>query len=183
MEDSENNQIGSQRNFSSPFREFVDNNATHKDKVTEIRKGYYPLVARVLLISCILDFLLFISLWIAFSINQDTIIFVLAILLVTKFACFLYYVFSITVNWSQTYFQFDDNHLIKMVGVYNTQQTVYNLNELNSVDFQISVLGRLLKYGHLTLVFKLQDGASQRVEIPYAIEPEKLKNYLSKYLK
>lgn len=173
---------GTPRDYSSPLREFVESDSRHKDKITEIRKGYYPLVARIVLLSLLLDFIS-LAIYIAviyFSLGSPAVYFITIFIL--KTVVLLYTAITMTYRWSQTYFQFEGNRLVRLVGVYNPQQTVYNLNELNSVEVRMSFLGRILKYGHLSLIFKLQNGLQKQVEIPYAVEPLKLKSYISKYL-
>jgi len=174
---------GSVRDFSSPFRQFIDQDGSHADKVSEIRKGYYPLIARIAIMAIFLDLLLLILFTIFFYFSTGlSLLAILVIITILKLAYFCYFAVNITYRWSQTYFQFENNRLIKLVGVYNPQQTIYNLHELNSVEVKIGILGRMLKYGHLILFFKLQGGEQQQLQIPYVIEPLKLKSYLSKYL-
>jgi len=154
-----------------------------KDKVTEIRKAYYPLVARILLMSVLFDLFLIIIFFIVQSISQNYIMIAIIILILVKIVVLAYYAIFTTFKWSQVYYQFDENRLIKLTGVYNPQETVYNLNNLYSVDAHVSILGRLLKYGHITLVFQVQDGEKQKVEIKHVIEPMECKKYFSKFLK
>lgn len=152
------------------------------EKITEVRKGYYPLVARIVIISVIFDLiLLLISLSMASLDYQIENVWIIIIQIV-KWLLLFYYAAFITWKWSQVYFRFEGNHLVKYIGLYNPQQVEYNLKNLDSVATKISLLGRILKYGHLDLTFQMQDGTHQKIEIPYVVEPQKLKSYISKYL-
>lgn len=159
-----------------------------QNQIIEIRKAYYPLIFRIFGIYVILDIIVLIV-WITLISSgalsgQETSSYIwLAVLFLIKFIIVFIMAIRLTVSWTFTYFHIEADNLVKKQGFYTPKETLYSLNQIYSVEAYSSPLGRIFKYGDLTLVFSTKGDNHERVDIWGIVEPFKYRDYFREYLK
>lgn len=159
-----------------------------QNQIVEIRKAYYPLIFRIFGVYIMLDVIVLI-IWILLiatnAVNgQDSSSYIwLAVLFLIKFIIIFVLAIKLTVNWTFTYYQIETDNLVKKQGFYTPKETLYSLNQIYSVEAYSGVLGRIFKYGDLTLVFSTKGDNREKVHIWGIVEPFKYRNNFREYLK
>lgn len=152
------------------------------ESIVEINRAYYPLIARIVLISVGLDVLFFIL----YFIFRDTGISlaVWIIFYIIKICIFIYLAARAAYGWTGTYYHIDEKNglLIKKVGVHFPKETAYSLKNLHSVYTYQNPLSKLLKYGDLALTFTNREGNKEEMRIMEVVDPQSYKEFFDKYL-
>lgn len=159
-----------------------------ENQIVEIRKAYYPLVFRIFGIYVIIDIFVLIAWTIiiatgAVSGQEIASLIWLAILFLIKFIIIFVLAIRLTVDWTFTYYHIESDNLVKLQGFYTPKETLYSLNQIYAVEAYSGFLGRILKYGDLTLTFSTQGDSREKVRIWGIVEPFKYRDYFRKYLK
>ncbi len=154
-------------------------------KIVEVRKAYYPLLARVVLLSIIFDVALIFAILLSLYANWSSlyIVYLATTLILVKTILLIIYAIKTTMAWTLVFYYIDQDKLIMNEGFYNPKETIYSLNNLNSVETYSNYLGRLLKYGDITLRFLGAENQIQEISLWGVVEPFKYQKYFQKYLK
>ncbi|MFA7244146.1 MAG: PH domain-containing protein [Patescibacteria group bacterium] len=155
-------------------------------KITEIRKAYYPLIVKIILLSFLFDVVLFIVFIILLSLTSDRVVlfYLFLILIAAKLAVLSVIAIKMTFAWTFIFYHIEDNRLIQYRGFYNPEEVIFNLNNLYSIDAYSSYLGRVLKYGDLSLTFiNNVNNEKDIIQIWGIVEPFQYKKYFQQFLK
>jgi uncharacterized membrane protein YdbT with pleckstrin-like domain len=159
-----------------------------QNQIIEIRKAYYPLIFRIFSIYIIIDIIVLITWMIIIATGavseQEIPSFIwLAILFLIKFIIIFILTIRMTIDWTFTYYHIENDNLVKLQGFYTPKETLYSLNQIYAVEAYSGFLGRIFKYGDLTLTFSTQGDSRERVRIWGIVEPFKYRDNFRKYLK
>lgn len=156
-------------------------------KLGPIRGSILLLISKLVLTVVFLDtiyyFLFyFLSIWFDVPLEwQDSIS---MSLLTTQFVIDLIQIGLIMyfiLNWSHTTYYIDGQHLIKHSGVLNTEEDVYDLATVRSVEVHQSLAGRALNFGDLILKTSASGGYQVVVILKGVSKPihweREIKNY------
>ena len=163
-------------------------NNKSQNQIVEIRKAYYSLIFRIFGIYIIIDIIVLIVWMILIATStisgQEIFSFIwLAFLFLIKSIIIFILAIRLTVDWTFTYYHIESDNLVKLQGFYTPKETLYSLNQIYAVEAYSGFLGRILKYGDLTLTFSAQGDNRAKVHIWGIVEPFKYRDYFREYLK
>ncbi len=92
-----------------------------------------------------------------------------------------YSLLHLVVSWISTMYYVTAGHLIRQRGVLHTEDTIYQLTDIESVVMDQSWLGKLLNFGDVTITFFVAR-IPEKVTL-YSIEnPKRYEELFSKYV-
>lgn len=154
------------------------------DKLSEVRKAYYPLIIRIIGLSFIVDLLMIFSLYfiltsemiIDYRIIWTAVVFMVKVLIMSIITTKLAY------EWTSKHYYINGDNLIKLEGIYYPNKTAYNLHDLFSVKIYQNILGKLLNYGCLSIKFRISSSKSKKIKIHHIVDPDEYQKYFEKYV-
>lgn len=152
------------------------------ESIVEINKAYYPLIARIVLISVGLD-VLFFALYMVLQ-STGTFLWIWVVFYLIKIVIFIYLSVRAAYGWTGTYYHIDEQSglLIRKIGLHFPKETAYSLKNLHSVYSYQNPLSKVLKYGDLALTFTNREGNKEELRISEVVNPNSYKEFFDKYL-
>jgi len=87
----------------------------------------------------------------------------------------IYLVIWIVLKWIHNVYYLTEKNIIKRSGILNTDEQIFDLKRIRSVDIHQGFIGKLLNYGDITIQTSASGGYQQDIYLTGISYPEKYK--------
>ena len=115
------------------------------------------------------------------GLDVNTLITAFWVINAAKFVLVVFVVLYVVLEWTSTIYYLDEHHLIKYSGAMHTQQSIYELRSIRTVDRKQSWLGKLANYGDIELLFGAS-GYREELVMQSVIDPHKYERIFAGHL-
>ncbi len=98
-----------------------------------------------------------------------------------KFFVEICLVLTIVIPWASTHYYITDRQLIRYVGISRRDETIFDLENLKSIELHQGWFGRLFNYGNILLTFS-SSGYTEKTTLFGVYNPKKYERFLKEKL-
>ena len=85
----------------------------------------------------------------------------------------IYFVIWIVLNWISSVYYLTEKNIIKRTGIFQTNEQIYDLKKIRSVEVNQGFIGKLLNYGDITIQTSASGGYQHEIYLTGIANPEK----------